>query len=356
MKKLVIIQTVVPDYRKGFFASLARALGDNFALYAGSHYFEKTVVTDMSIPHTAIRNVYLLQSRFLVQLGVLPLVTSADVLVLELNPRIITNWLLLLLRALLRKKTVVWGHAWPRKGQQAKSDVLRHCMRKLAVAIVVYTEKQKTELQLKMPYKKILAAPNALFTTAQMTPVTNNPRHLIYVGRLTKAKKILFLVDAFKQVLPSLAEDVQLLIVGDGEEKERVLAYLTHHNLEDRVKVYGHISDYNRLRELYSTSIFSISPGYVGLSITQSLGFGVPMLISRDENHSPEIEAAIIGENALFFETDTINSFCQRVLDVYQDPSVWIDKREAIASRCARDYSVETMGGRFYRLHLNTLS
>lgn len=347
MRKLVFIQTVVPDYRKGFFASLASVLGDNFALYGGAHYFEKTVVTDKSIPHTAIRNVYLLKARFLIQLGVLPLVTSNDLLVLELNPRIITNWLLLLFRALLRKKTVVWGHAWPRKGQQAKSDVLRHWMRKLAVAIVVYTEKQKTELQLKMPNKKILAAPNALFTTAQMTPVTNNPLHLIYVGRLTKAKKILFLVDAFKQVLPSLAEDVQLLIVGDGEEKERVLAYLTHHNLEDRVKVYGHISDYNRLKELYSTSIFSISPGYVGLSITQSLGFGVPMLISRDENHSPEIEAAIIGENALFFETDTINSFCQRVLDVYQDPSFWIDKREAIASRCARDYSLETMGGVF---------
>lgn len=350
MRKLVILQTVVPDYRKGFFASLANRLGANFKLYAGTHYFEKTVVTDISIPHTTIRNVYLLQSRFLVQLGVLHLAAVKDVLVLELNPRIITNWLLLLLRLILHKKTILWGHAWPRQGQHTKSDIVRHLMRKLASTIVVYTQKQRAELKLKMPDKHILAAPNALMTATQMAPVTNNPRHLIYVGRLTEAKKILFLVDAFRQTLPQLAEDVHLLIVGDGEEKQHLLAYISQYNLQDRVEVFGHISDYNQLKELYSTSIFSVSPGYVGLSITQSLGFGVPMLISRDENHSPEIEAAIEGDNVVFYETDDMVRFRESVKSIFSNGEEWIKKRDAISTYCRERYTAEAMAMAFYKL------
>ena len=44
---------------------------------------------------------------------------------------------------------------------------------------------------------------------------------------------------------------------------------------------YGHVSEPSELRSVYGASVASLSPGYVGLSVTQSLGFGVPMIVSR---------------------------------------------------------------------------
>ena len=50
MKNLVIIQTVVPDYRKGFFNAIENALDQHFELYGGDFYFEKSVKSDCTIP------------------------------------------------------------------------------------------------------------------------------------------------------------------------------------------------------------------------------------------------------------------------------------------------------------------
>ena len=58
--------------------------------------------------------------------------------------------------------------------------------------------------------------------------------------------------------------------------------------------------------KVFGAAIVNVCPGYAGLSITQSYWFGVPTIIGRDELHSPEIEAAIDGENTVFFESDSV--------------------------------------------------
>ena len=349
-KKLIIIQTAVPDYRKGFFKALRDNLGDNFELYSGSHYFEKSIQSDETIPHKKTKNSYLFNARFLIQFEVIKLLTSNNLLVLELNPRIISNWILLIGRKIVGKQTILWGHAWPRQGKNASTDSLRQLMRKLASSIVVYTDKQRVELQERMPHKTILAAPNALLNKSQMGATTGNPKHLIYVGRLTESKKALFLAKAFSNSLDYIPDDVQLLIIGDGEEKAVLESFVKENSLSHRIQLLGHISDEGRLRELYGTSYFSISPGYVGLSIIQSFGFGVPMIVSRDENHSPEIEAVLDGENAIFFETDSELSFRESVVKVYANTDEWLSKRDKLATSCAENYSVEAMAQVFCKL------
>jgi len=42
------------------------------------------------------------------------------------------------------------------------------------------------------------------------------------------------------------------------------------------------------------------------------------MIISKDENHSPEIEA-VTPENALFFETDNIENLSLLIKQVYNN-------------------------------------
>jgi len=351
MKKLIIIQTILPDYRKNFYQVLSDRLGNQFQLYAGDSSFETSIKPDHRIPHIRIKNHFLLNRKFLFQTGIFHLLFSNDKIVLELNPRIINHWIFLITRKIFRKKTILWGHAWPRKGKDSKSDKLRHLLRLMGDEIIVYTEQQKKELQEKMPGKKITAAPNALYRRSEMESVTENEvNHLIYVGRLTKKKKVFFLVQAFHQSLNEIPKNVKLFIVGEGEDKEKIKRYLQENHLENRINLLGPIFDYKKLKNLYAKSFFSVSPGYIGLSVTQSFGFGVPIIVSKNENHSPEIEAVKEGENAVFFETDNISSFVETLKTLYNQKQDWIAKRNRIADFCRNNYSVETMVETFLNL------
>lgn len=354
MKKLIILQTTSPDYRKSFYAFLKQNLRDNFVLYRGEHYFENSVLTDKSISFGKnIRNHFLLKRKFLFQTGSFwREVFRNNILVLEMNPRIISNWMILILRKILFKKTVLWGHAWPRSGSHSKSDKLRNIMRSLGDEIIVYTNSQKKELKLKMPQKEISSASNALYYKNQMVSnnVSDKINNIIYVGRLTPNKKPLFLVKAFNKSIKKLPKTAQLIIVGDGEEKQKIIDYTKANNLRERVKILGHVSDYEELKKLYHSSLVSVSPGYVGLSVTQSLGFGVPMVVSKHEKHSPEIEAIKINFNALYYKTNKLDSLSQSIEGVFEKKDFWVNQRLEISEFCRNNYSIEVMADPFLNL------
>ena len=123
--------------------------------------------------------------------------------------------------------------------------------------------------------------------------------------------------------------------------------FIHKHNLNTRVSMFGHVDDYETLKQLYSSSLLSVSPGYVGLSITQSFGFGVPMLVSKDENHSPEVEAVQENMNAVFFKTDDMKSIDEQILNFYKNKNYWLNQRDSIVERCKKQYSIEAMSNTF---------
>ena len=137
MRKLVIIQTVIPDYRKHFFSAIETALNNSFDLYGGDFYFESSIKSDSKISKISITNHFYF-NRFFFFLKY-SFIFKDVILVLEMNPRILSNWVFLIIRKIINRKTVLWGHAWPRKSAFSKSDLLRNFMRLLANKIIVYT-------------------------------------------------------------------------------------------------------------------------------------------------------------------------------------------------------------------------
>ena len=352
MKKLVIIQTVTPDYRSIFFNNIHESLGKDFELFSGDFYFEKTVKSSRDIKRTEIKNHFFFNRKFLFQTGIWHLINKNDVIVMELNPRVLSNWIFLIYRNIFNKETVLWGHAWSRKGQFSNSEWLRSLMRNLADKIIVYTNEQKKELKVKMPNKLIFSAPNSVISSKKM--VTNTEKisikNIIYVGRLIKSKKPLFLIKSFQRSINKLDENTKLIIVGDGPEYNNLNDYIVINKLEDKVKLKGHLSSYAELKKLYLSSLFSISPGYIGLSVTQSFSFGVPMLVSKNEKHSPEIEAVNEGINALYFETDNLEDCSDKIVSLYKDKEKWIGLRKNILKECQENYSTEKMSQTFINL------
>lgn len=350
-KKYLLIQTAIGDYRQNVINQLEDQMEGDLQICCGEIYFDSTTKTRINFNSeiTKLKNYYFFNRKALFQSGCFFQSLCASNVILEMNPRIINTWLIAIIRRLLCKPVVMWGHAWPREGKYASTDKLRSILRGLATQLIVYTETQKTELKEKEPALTILVAPNSLYSSEQMSFATDTQRDdFIYVGRLVKSKKVSLLIKAFIEFKEKNESNQScLIIVGDGPERTICNSYLDEHNkYKDFVKFKGHVSNVEQLRQYYSTSISSVSPGYVGLSITQSFAFGVPMIISSKENHSPEIEAALPEVNAVFFESDNVSSLANKLEEAYCKRVTLAAKGIEIVENCKKSYSTDVMAKR----------
>jgi glycosyltransferase involved in cell wall biosynthesis len=348
-KNCILLQTAIGDYRQNVLDIIIKTLGDNFEIITGKEYFETSLKTSIksSCNLKIINNLFFFNRRALWQQQALAPCIKTKVLIMEGNPRIISSWLILFVRKLFFKKTILWMHAWPRSGRNSKSDKIRHLLRKLADTIVVYTETQASDLKQIMPNTKIIAAPNAVISKLDMRSNPSVvPNSFFWCGRLVESKKPMLAINAFIQCMDQLPKDCYLYIAGDGPLKQKIEEIISSNGLESRIILLGHVSDSLRLANYYDNSIASISSGYVGLSITQSFSYGCPMIISRNENHAPEIEAAVENINCQFFETDNISSLSQVLINFYHQKHDWILKRDNIVTNCKNNYCVELMASR----------
>lgn len=346
---IALQQTVISDYRQAVFDVIHERCGETFQIWCGESYFDPTLRTSIgySGPMTRVDNVFFLGRRLEWQRGVLRPLLSADVAIIELNPRILSSWLVLIGRRLLKRRSVLWGHAWSRRGRESPTDVLRQLMRKTATIVLVYTEQQRAELKDRMPRAQILAAPNAIYRRDTIQAVCDgDPVNVVFSGRLIPSKKPSLAVDAFLWAVDhGLAPEIRLVIAGDGPERAQLKRRCELHPAGARVHFLGHVPPWE-MGQHYARALVSVSPGYVGLSIIQSLSFGVPMVYGRDEPHAPEIEAARRGFNSLEVPSDDVAALGRGLLKVIEHRKWWVAQRERIAQDCRTRYSAEAMADR----------
>jgi glycosyltransferase involved in cell wall biosynthesis len=347
--KVVILQTVVPDYRGPFFEELRKHVSGDVELLAGDEDWQTDIVHARGSADVRLGNVFLLGRRLLWQVGAIRPLLRADVAVVSLNPRVLTGWIVLVSRGVMRRRTVVWGHAWPRKGRGRRSDALRAVMRRSASTLVVYTETEARQVAQDSPKVKVVAAPNALYRRSEIGPTetVEPPTDVVYVGRLTPSKHVDLLVDAFVSAEAELPEDTRLVIVGDGPLRETLEVRARASSRPTRILFAGHVSSVDDVRAIYANAVVSVSPGPVGLSLIQSLGFGVPMILARDADHGPESEAAADGENVVMFSPTARDALARALVDVLGRRDEWLARRQSIADPIRDTYSIERMAALF---------
>lgn len=356
MKNVVLLQTAIADYRDQFIDECLRRADErsiDISIFVGYEYFESSTRTSsfvLSRPEVVVvKNIFLFGRRFLIQKIPYVKVFGADVVVCELNPRIINTWLVVGVRKMLGKPTVLWGHAWGRNGKVSKMESIRNFLRKCSSALLLYTETQRKEIATYAPISgALVVAPNSLYRCCEIRSVfVKNAGSILYVGRLVRSKKVDFLIRATTTFLKDNPECL-LEIVGQGEEVASLQILAEQLGVADQVVFHGHIAARNSLEKIYARSFVSVSPGYVGLSITQSFSFGVPMLVSRDENHSPELEALRPGFNGDFYDTDDEADFLRVLNKYYRGREEVLSRSNAIVADCQQRYSVEKMAEGFY--------
>lgn len=345
--KTVIIQTVVPDYRIGLFSGLRKEMGDNLLILCGRKDFGTLVTADSAVSLVdKVANHYLFGKTLLWQSLPWRTVVSADIVIVNGNVRNISTTILSLIRKLTKKRTINWNHL---KGRNWWVSSLRAFHLRLFDCMICYTQEELKAAKQRYPWLKVYAAPNACMNKRDCCPEaleSTAVKDVVYVGRLVENKKPVFLLRAFKKALEGniVPNNTKLCFVGAGPEETKLREIIYRdYSLKDRVDFAGHVSDVQTLKSIYGKSLIAVSPGYVGLSCIQAFAFGVPMVISKTEPHSPEIEACVEGFNSYFYETDNIDSFCKTIDQAYKERDKIVRNRMVLAEWTAEHYSFENM-------------
>lgn len=334
--ELAMYLAVLPRYRSTCIDILTASLGDRLTIYVSDAHLDPTVTTGIpSSLYLPVRMRRLLGGRVYLQHGHTNEAARSRSLVVDLNPRSLTTWRLLLQRRVMGRRTLVWGHLYPQAGSDSSTAFLRRLMRRLAHGTITYTYENRRRAIEDSPSAQVWVAPNAIYRESVIAPGPDGSdrRDVLYVGRLEPKKKVDLLVRGFARALRD-EPSIRLRIVGSGSEEKSIRALVTALGIDHAVSFEGWVDSPARLRDYFATAFRSASPGFIGLGLTQSAGFGVPMIAARDEPHSPEVELADVGAVEWFESNDPV-SLGAAIIVAYsgerplpdEELSAWVRKR-----------------------------
>ena len=131
-------------------------------------------------------------------------------------------------------------------------------------------------------------------------------KHLLFVGTVRKRKKLDICIDAFNKVNNSLEDKMNFIIIGEGQEKAILEEKIRISKNSSFIHFVGQINEPEQLKKYYKHAIASISYGQAGLSVLQSFAYGVPYITKVDTISGGEANNIInnyngkVVDNSLF--------------------------------------------------------
>ena len=134
-------------------------------------------------------------------------------------------------------------------------------------------------------------------------------KFIIGIGRLTKQKNFAFLILAFEKILKKYPDYI-LLILGDGEQKMKLIELINRLKIQDKVFLLGFQN--NVYKYLLKADCFILSslwedPGFVLLEA----GLSNTCVISSNCMNGPQ-EILSSGKNGFLFENNNLNDLLRK--------------------------------------------
>ena len=224
----------------------------------------------------------------------------------------VNDWVILVIRKIANKRTILWNHGIL-SAERSFKTIVKVLFYSLSSEFWLYNNRAKSMM---MRYSLLR---NSRFTIIYnslpdgFTPrkkihlsLNKRPYTLIFIGRLTPRKRLDLLIDALAELNTSATWNLN--IVGDGECKASLKELVNRYGLVKQVVFHGSVDKSEDLAPIFRDSRICVSPGNVGLTAIHSLYFGVPVVTHNNLNDQmPEAES-INSNNGRLFDHGNLNS------------------------------------------------
>ena len=277
-------------------------------------------VEEGGLPWTFLRN-RPLAGPFLWQSGVLRTASKRglDTIIFLGNMYFLSTWVAAIVARLTGKRVLFWGHGYKRR-ERNMQGFIRKLFYQLAHGSIVYGDRAKGFLldrgfsadDIYVVYNSldyssqcaVRTSTDAAATTAIRADLFDNPDlpTLVCIGRLDPRKHL----DQLIELVPKLESrdlSVNVLIIGDGDDRARLEALVAEKQAQSHVCIYGPCYDEEEIGPLLMSSALCVCPGAVGLTVIHAMAYGVPVISHGDFDHQgPEVEAIRPGETGDLYQ------------------------------------------------------
>lgn len=345
MRKVTLVSLSAPHYRKRIFELLESELGisfifgedDNLKQLDSKHFIDaRTIPLDFIVGDKVYKMPKVIEA-----------VKSSDVVIDDMGIMCLTSWLNLVTSKFRKQKVYLWTHGWyGREGFLKK--ILKRIYSGLADGTLLYGNYARRLMEengfnsnkLHVIYNS-LDYDNQLLVRAKLNDTELYKKHfgntapvLIFIGRLTKVKRIDMLLDALYE-LKRRNKEYNLVVVGSGPMSEDLSNQVNKLGIHERVWFYGACYDENENGMLLYNADLCIAPGNIGLTAIHAMTYGCPCL-SHDNftKQMPEFEAIVDGRTGTFFNHDNTDSLCDSIEAWFNNENY---DRAVIRENCYRE-------------------
>lgn len=170
--------------------------------------------------------------------------------------------------------------------------------------------------------------------------IKSNKATIICVSRLAKYKNIKTLIFAFADLAIKI-KNSQLIIVGNGPEKENLKKMCKELNIGGKIKFYSNVSRSNLINLYKSAHIFSL-PSRVegfGISTIEAASFGLPY-VNSDIPVQKEITRN--GQGGFLVDPNSPLEFSRKFFQLLSNKELYL-KKSAEAKNLSRIYNWQTI-------------
>ena len=317
MKSVYYFTNIFPKYRESIWKLLIEDSRYDFNIFFSSQELNgiKSSNSFESKKLHGVKN-YILKSRLLWQTNVIKTVCKKkiDIAIFMGEMNVISTWLAIIICKLRAIEIWFWGHGL--YGNESKlKKFFRLSFLKLADKQLLY-EKRAEQMLIENGFKKEnleiiynsldYELQKKLFQEletekpARIPYFENDYPTLLFTGRLTQQKKLEILIRAVKELDKSNYK-VNLLIIGEGSQKDRLMRLLKKLHLKN-FYFYGSLYDEKEISSLIYNSDLCVSPGNVGLTAIHSLSYGTAVASHNNfNNQMPEVGSILDGVNGFLF-------------------------------------------------------
>ena len=292
--KVAIQQRVLARYRAEFFGALEGRV-EVLSLFAGKPRRGESIAhVDAFGRSTAFvgRNVNLFRGHLFLclQPGLLSWLKDVDpdALILDGNPRMLSNWRAARWMRARGRPIVAWGPWAPTVPTGLRGLALRLWRRYLGRfdAYVAYSSKHVAEcVALGLPEERFFVAANSVKSAPPQWPVRPLGQarlRVLFVGRLEERKR----VDVLLRACAAIRPHPELWVVGEGPARGG-LESLARSIFPD-TKFFGALYDQDLAARFLAADIF-VLPGTGGLAIQEAMYYGLPVAVGEADGTQAEL-------------------------------------------------------------------
>lgn len=199
-------------------------------------------------------------------------------------------------------------------------DKIRNFFYKRASALAFYTDYPiKKYVALGIPREKLFVAPN----TVAVSPIESSVKKdsILVIGTLYREKGLQLLLDAYSELKGKCTLPI-LNIIGKGPDYELIKQWIEENEMRDIVFLKGAIFDINEKAKYFATALACISPKQAGLTVLESMGYGVPFVTTKNAITGGELQNVHNGIDGVVMEEDS--QLSEIVMDISANPDKYI--------------------------------